>query len=104
MKAQKAKMLAFIVVAISGLAAIQTVRADASATDARTEIQQRYNKMEAAVLRKDLLGYFKYRSQGCIWINKEGKQGDYDTMMYICLLYTSPSPRDRQKSRMPSSA
>ena len=27
------------------------------------------------------------------------------TMAYkICLLYTSPSPRDRQKSRMPSSA
>ena len=25
-------------------------------------------------------------------------------MYYICLLYTSPSPRDRQKSRMPSSA
>ena len=24
--------------------------------------------------------------------------------MYGCLLYTSPSPRDRQKSRMPSSA
>ena len=24
--------------------------------------------------------------------------------IYICLLYTSPSPRDRQKSRMPSSA
>eukprot|EP01017_Pseudomicrothorax_dubius_P004466 TRINITY_DN1089_c0_g1_i2.p1 TRINITY_DN1089_c0_g1~~TRINITY_DN1089_c0_g1_i2.p1 ORF type:complete len:332 (-),score=94.40 TRINITY_DN1089_c0_g1_i2:32-1027(-) len=24
--------------------------------------------------------------------------------MYTCLLYTSPSPRDRQKSRMPSSA
>ena len=23
---------------------------------------------------------------------------------YNCLLYTSPSPRDRQKSRMPSSA
>ena len=23
---------------------------------------------------------------------------------YDCLLYTSPSPRDRQKSRMPSSA
>ena len=26
------------------------------------------------------------------------------TDAYICLLYTSPSPRDRQKSRMPSSA
>ena len=25
-------------------------------------------------------------------------------MLSICLLYTSPSPRDRQKSRMPSSA
>ena len=24
--------------------------------------------------------------------------------LMICLLYTSPSPRDRQKSRMPSSA
>ena len=27
-----------------------------------------------------------------------------DTHGYNCLLYTSPSPRDRQKSRMPSSA
>ena len=25
-------------------------------------------------------------------------------LQYVCLLYTSPSPRDRQKSRMPSSA
>ena len=28
----------------------------------------------------------------------------YNTSAYPCLLYTSPSPRDRQKSRMPSSA
>ena len=29
----------------------------------------------------------------------------YNSFLYItCLLYTSPSPRDRQKSRMPSSA
>ena len=27
-----------------------------------------------------------------------------ETLVYTCLLYTSPSPRDRQKSRMPSSA
>jgi homoserine dehydrogenase len=27
-----------------------------------------------------------------------------ETLYYGCLLYTSPSPRDRQKSRMPSSA
>ena len=31
------------------------------------------------------------------WIEEDG---NYE----ICLLYTSPSPRDRQKSRMPSSA
>ena len=30
--------------------------------------------------------------------NKETIQAE------LCLLYTSPSPRDRQKSRMPSSA
>ena len=29
---------------------------------------------------------------------------DCDPQPYPCLLYTSPSPRDRQKSRMPSSA
>ena len=33
--------------------------------------------------------------EGCYFIPTE--EGD-------CLLYTSPSPRDRQKSRMPSSA
>ena len=27
-----------------------------------------------------------------------------DTVTYTCLLYTSPSPRDRTRSRMPSSA
>ena len=31
------------------------------------------------------------------------KPGEYDNI-HVCLLYTSPSPRDRQKSRMPSSA
>jgi len=28
----------------------------------------------------------------------------YGVTYYICLLYTSPSPRDRTRSRMPSSA
>ena len=31
-------------------------------------------------------------------------QSFYDPSIFSCLLYTSPSPRDRQKSRMPSSA
>ena len=41
-------------------------------------------------------------SQGTAWaieIKKDSTK-EYPT----CLLYTSPSPRDRQKSRMPSSA
>ena len=36
----------------------------------------------------------------------KGKRYTYQwaSMFILCLLYTSPSPRDRQKSRMPSSA
>ena len=34
----------------------------------------------------------------------QGKEMDPTALVYDCLLYTSPSPRDRQKSRMPSSA
>ena len=38
--------------------------------------------------------------------SQEGKtkQINWSHQKYGCLLYTSPSPRDRQKSRMPSSA
>ena len=32
------------------------------------------------------------------------RNGEILAMISVCLLYTSPSPRDRQKSRMPSSA
>ena len=43
-----------------------------------------------------------------VWIEgfinyKVGVDG-ISILFIICLLYTSPSPRDRQKSRMPSSA
>ena len=36
--------------------------------------------------------------------NLIGSNFDVIMPLNICLLYTSPSPRDRQKSRMPSSA
>ena len=48
-----------------------------------------------------------------LWPNDEDRislpmellASDADTVLAkTCLLYTSPSPRDRQKSRMPSSA
>ena len=42
------------------------------------------------------IGFFNFVF-GDVW-NPDGDD------VYACLLYTSPSPRDRQKSRMPSSA
>ena len=34
----------------------------------------------------------------------DARRAKGETLGPLCLLYTSPSPRDRQKSRMPSSA
>ena len=39
---------------------------------------------------------YKIRNKIDVWINQEN--------LNVCLLYTSPSPRDRTRSRMPSSA
>ena len=36
--------------------------------------------------------------------NEDGTVSFQDVTAYSCLLYTSPSPRDRTRSRMPSSA
>ena len=40
------------------------------------------------------------------WLGEKGKHARISAAAAVstCLLYTSPSPRDRQKSRMPSSA
>ena len=43
----------------------------------------------------------------CVYVTRSNRQCTGTSMpnnCYCCLLYTSPSPRDRQKSRMPSSA
>ena len=39
-----------------------------------------------------------------VWYKHLGTVWGTTIQQYSCLLYTSPSPRDRQKSRMPSSA
>ena len=43
---------------------------------------------------------------GSSWLNEEKLKFvfDFQPLFGICLLYTSPSPRDRTRSRMPSSA
>ena len=64
--------------------------------------------------RKDMAsGYYKddmgmkggamYKKGGSVKKKKQGYKDRKDESI-ACLLYTSPSPRDRQKSRMPSSA
>ena len=57
----------------------------------RDERRGKWNRIEGKDREKKEEGE---RKVGC-----NGKEGDE-----TCLLYTSPSPRDRQKSRMPSSA
>ena len=60
---------------------------DVTATDAR----QGFNKEERAAFEEILEGF------GDTFVLTSG-------LPIICLLYTSPSPRDRTRSRMPSSA
>ena len=48
------------------------------------------------------IGYEDHWSNGFIVINLLNEEKG--TTSYICLLYTSPSPRDVEESRMPSSA
>ena len=47
---------------------------------------------------------FFVRASGTSMINAKIFDGSILLVDRACLLYTSPSPRDRQKSRMPSSA
>ena len=39
-----------------------------------------------------------------VWMSRLCQWIGFATMWYCCLLYTSPSPRDKRQSRMPSSA
>ena len=47
---------------------------------------------------------FDRGADGKVWFHDLGKITTDNDLRMVCLLYTSPSPRDRQKSRMPSSA
>ena len=62
--------------------------------------------LKLASVRKGLTG--ENPSVGCLIVKNDqiisiGQTG-FNGRPHACLLYTSPSPRDREKSRMPSSA
>ena len=62
--------------------------------------------LERNIIRPDIVIYLQADTDVLMKnIEKRGRNMEKNiTWEYICLLYTSPSPRDRQKSRMPSSA
>ena len=50
------------------------------------------------------LGYGGFPASACVSVNEEVIHGIPGKRVIHCLLYTSPSPRDVEESRMPSSA
>ena len=70
--------------------------------EALTAVMDRINVDTDQIIPKQFLkkiertGFGKHLFHDWRYLNDEGTEP--------CLLYTSPSPRDRQKSRMPSSA
>ena len=57
--------------------------------------------LSGTTIRKVALPTYEDHGELLKWLMLENVPGSFP---YTCLLYTSPSPRDRQKSRMPSSA
>ena len=67
-----------------------------------------YRVAKQAVMKA---GQYQYRDRRqrkrqfrSLWIARINAAARELGMKYSCLLYTSPSPRDRTRSRMPSSA
>ena len=60
-------------------------------------------KIDYAALKKG--GFMRQKQKGFFSLRIQVVGGNLTAEnIKACLLYTSPSPRDRQKSRMPSSA
>ena len=73
------------------------------------ELQSQGKKLEAAkyysfLIKQGIKDHRVFSNYGA-FLNEIGKNEEAElALKKACLLYTSPSPRDRQKSRMPSSA
>ena len=63
------------------------------------QMPRSYSELEARIRKIVLSQLSRGRIQLAISIEKSSTAGSQ-----VCLLYTSPSPRDKRQSRMPSSA
>ena len=85
-----------------GAAAVAATQADA----AFTELSRRYldEAMRLSPISATQIGDHRFDAE-VDDLSEAGRQASLDfNRRYLCLLYTSPSPRDRTRSRMPSSA
>ena len=68
------------------------------------EIEKRKNELQLELKKYNLEIRGDSRLSYCYINNKLGSEWDIQKVVFDCLLYTSPSPRDQRGSRMPSSA
>ena len=72
------------------------------------DTKQEVIKHSAAIQIENNMTLLQRRAWNALLFNAynelDKKEEHQISLRYLCLLYTSPSPRDRQKSRMPSSA
>ena len=74
-----------------------------ASTDKTAEVA---SKAGATLVEQPIKGYGNACLKGMEYVANKSPEDQPDIVIFIdaCLLYTSPSPRDRTRSRMPSSA
>ena len=63
-----------------------------------------HNANYVAFFDQAITAYFKYVNYDYLKDIEETQKDFHTVQILVCLLYTSPSPRDMRRSRMPSSA
>ena len=72
--------------------------------NARSGQHQRRKAIEGRAKSAEAIDFFNVLTSPELLEATEALTPEHRERMYPCLLYTSPSPRDRTRSRMPSSA
>ena len=82
---------------VSGIVGLAALLAGCATTN-----QDNSSRLNLIKNRKELICGVSGKIPGFSFLKSDGSYQGLD--VDICLLYTSPSPRDRTRSRMPSSA